>query len=120
MGKTIRLTESDLIKVIKRIISEQNNQGIVVQYYEGKPTINGNKISIKQIVKGDDKINIPQEGKVELKYPNGGVVTLEKGSYKVSDINQPEPFQSSTSVAQSFQKMFTPGRSVGVTAGIRR
>ena len=77
-------------------------------------------ISIKQIVKGDDEINIPQEGKVELKYPNGGVVTLEKGSYKVSDINQPEPFQSSTSVAQSFQKMLLLSGQTRKYWGIRK
>ena len=120
MKKTIRLTESELIQIIKKVISEQET-GIVIRYYEGKPTINGSKISINQTVKGGDKINIPQEGMVELKYPNGGIIVLDKvGENTVPTSAQPT--QSDTSMLGGFENVFkkSGGNTRSEEAGIRR
>lgn len=122
MKKTIRLTESELIQIIKKVISEQETQdGIVVKYYEGKPTINGSKISINQTVKGGDKINIPQYGMVELKYPNGGSIVLNKvGENTVPTSVQPT--QSDTSMLGDFENVFKKGKgnTRSETGGLRR
>lgn len=120
MGKIIRLTESELIEVIKKIISEENNQDIVIQYYEGKPTIKGTQIKIKQIVNVGDIIQIPKEGMVEIKYPNGEVVKFDKkGDYKVPPISEiPKP----SSMLSDFSNIFKSGKESSRTevAGVRR
>ena len=66
MKKIIRLTESDLMRLVKRIIKEDNSNSLLVIDSEGEPFIA--KLGKQNITKGIWEKNRPDEIKIK---PNG-------------------------------------------------
>ena len=93
--KIIRLTESDLTKLVKRVIQEQSTRPFTISSVKktndsksrtktytvrsasGNITVNGNKVGKKSIIKPSDKITMNEGDTIIFEdMPGYGMVTL--------------------------------------------